>query len=71
MIAAVKTQNQALLRGQTSSACDQRMAESHAVMGFLRLSVSRTVGIQDNGKIEAVCLSDSFYMETADIIEPL
>lgn len=53
MMAAVKTQNQTLFRGQTPSAWNQRMAENRAVMGFLRSSVSCAGGIQDNRKIDS------------------
>lgn len=52
MMAAVKTQNQTLFRCRTPSAWNRRMTESRAVTGFLRPSVSCTVGIQDNKNIE-------------------
>lgn len=37
MMAAVKTQNQALFRDRTSSGWNRRMAKNRAVAGFLRL----------------------------------
>ena len=52
MMAAVKTQIQTRFRGRTPSTWNRRMAENRAVAGFLRPSVSRTGGIQDNRKME-------------------
>lgn len=52
MMAAVKTQNQTRFCGRTPPAWSWRMAENRAATGFLRPSVSRAVGIQDNKKME-------------------
>ena len=71
MMATVKTQNQTRFRGRTPSAWNQRMAENRAVSGFLRHSVSRTDGIQDNRKIDPCMGSAHFGIYAFEVLEKI